>query len=99
MVYTGDDDFDWDEANIGHVGAHGVEPWEAEDAVLSADRIVVGMRRERSESRRTIVGRTETDRILAVIYTVRAGRIRVVTARKPTNAELRVFRRRRRHER
>ena len=38
MVSTDADDFDLDEANTGHIRErHGVEPWEAEEAVCSTD--------------------------------------------------------------
>ena len=62
-------DFDWDDANIDHIAAHGVSPSEAEDAILDPDRIGAPARSSPTEKRRGIVGTTEQGRILFVSYT------------------------------
>ncbi len=35
----GYEEFDWDDNNIEHIARHGVEPWEAEEALLDPDVI------------------------------------------------------------
>jgi uncharacterized DUF497 family protein len=83
MVYTGDDDFDWDEANVNKVRAHGIEPWEAEEVVLSGDRISVDAYTGTGEQRFAVIGRTDAGRLLRVVLTRRDRRLRVVTAHEP----------------
>jgi hypothetical protein len=71
--------FDWDEANIRHLAAHGVTPMEAEEALfhepLDLDAQIRG-----GEQRSTHLGETNAGRILFVIVTWRGDSIRVVTA-------------------
>jgi uncharacterized DUF497 family protein len=87
-------EFDWDEANIEHIARHGVEPWEAEEVVLSDDRVLVHRRAVGGEARYSFVGTTDDDRLLFVVSTTRGRAIRVVTARRPNETELRIWRRR-----
>lgn len=75
-------DFDWDEANIGHLARHGVERWEAEEALLDPGRIGNAAYNVRGETRWAALGATEAGRrVLFVVFTWRRGRIWVVTAR------------------
>ena len=71
---TFSDDFDWDEANVGHVVRHGVEPWEAEEAVLDPYRIAFSTRKTLGERRFALVGATESGRMLFVVYTQRGAK-------------------------
>ena len=71
--------FDWDEANTQHVVRHGVKPEEAEQAMVN-DPLPVETNWRRGELRTVCVGRTDSGRRLAVVYTIRNDRIRIVTA-------------------
>ncbi|MGE3075212.1 MAG: BrnT family toxin [Dehalococcoidia bacterium] len=96
MVYTGADGdgvFEWDDDNEGHVARHGVEWWEAEEALLDPDRANLARVEVGGETRFLVIGRTGAGRLLCVVYVVRRTRIRVVTARRPTERESRRFRR------
>jgi hypothetical protein len=94
MVYTGSDEFDWDDANAEHIHlGHGIEPESAMEAMSDPDRQALDVRRVGNERRATIVGMTERGDLLAVVYTMRAGRMRVVTARHVTERERRRYRR------
>ena len=57
--------FIWHEANIAHIGRHGVEPSEAEEAVLDA-RPPYPLKHE--EDKHLVWGTTETGRHLQVIF-------------------------------
>lgn len=92
MIYG--DDFDWDEANIGHVTRHGVEPWEVEEAVLDPDRIGASARKTLREQRFAVVGATEAGRMVFVVFTRREEKIRAITARDADDGEKRRYRRR-----
>jgi uncharacterized DUF497 family protein len=71
--------FEWDEANIGHMAQHDVDPEEAEEVVLG-DPLDAGFAVIQGEDRWAYVGATNTGRILRVTLTVRGERIRVITA-------------------
>jgi uncharacterized DUF497 family protein len=85
-------DFDWDDANRQHVQMHGVEPAEAEDALLDPRRIGVQAYRIRRERRWAVLGATEESRILFVVFTRRRSTPRVITARDATLREKRRYR-------
>ena len=75
-------EFDWDEANIGHVACHSVLPEEAEQVILN-DPMDLGMEIVEGEERYLNLGATAQQRILLVVTTWREDRVRVVTAFEP----------------
>jgi uncharacterized DUF497 family protein len=87
-------EFEWDDDNVEHVEEHGVAPEEVEEALADPDRVAVPAYNTPRERRRGVVGATEDGRILLVIYTRRASRIRVVTARDAEPPYRRRYRRR-----
>jgi uncharacterized protein len=84
--------FDWDDANIEHLAAHGVDPGEAEDALLDPDRLVTPSFGE-GESRWVGIGSTEDGRVLTVVFTRRGELARIITAWDATTREKRRYRR------
>ena len=75
-------EFDWDEANIGHVARHSVRPAEAEQVILN-DPVDLGMEIIEGEERHLNLGATARGRVLLVVTTWREDRVRVVTAFEP----------------
>lgn len=71
--------FEWDTANVGHILRHSVTPFEVED-VATRSHVVVPARAVGRENRWKLFGRTATGRCLVVVFTVRRGRFRTVTA-------------------
>jgi uncharacterized DUF497 family protein len=70
--------FDWDAGNIRHLARHGVATDEAEqcyrhDPLIIAEQFVNG------EERYLALGETNEARQLAFVFTIRRGRVRVVT--------------------
>lgn len=86
------DDFGWDEANIGHIAQHGLEPEGVEDALLDPEGVPAAAYNSGGERRSGFVGATEAGRILYVVYTKRGGVVRVVTARDANPREKRRYR-------
>ncbi len=90
-------EFEWDSVNVDHIGRHGVEPWEAEEAIVDGGRASLSAR---GENRAGVIGMTEDGRVLVVIVERmerQAGPVRrVVTARGATENERRIYRRRNR---
>ncbi len=72
-------DFDWDEANISHIGRHGVTPAEAE-YVIRCGNLRLKSEERSGEGRHAELGETSDGRLLVVVWTWRRRAIRVVTA-------------------
>lgn len=72
-------EFDWDDENTKHLAAHKVKPVETEQA-LSNDPVDIDYEVIDGEERYRSVGMTNGGRILKVAWTVRRGRVRVITA-------------------
>lgn len=85
--------FDWDDENKGHISGHVVEPEECEEC-FDGKRYTAKAKTVRGESRYRLLGRTYEGRYLKMIYTLRYGKIRVITASDMRKAEMRLFRRR-----
>jgi len=83
--------FDWDNANLDHIGEHGVEPEEAEEAILDPMRVARTAYAVAGERRNALVGATQDGRRLSVVVTRRWGATRVVSARDATDAEKRIY--------
>ncbi len=84
--------FDWDEYDLDHIARHGIDPDEAEDAVLDPGRVTFPARRGRVG----YIGMTEVGRVLVVILDRKKNLWRVVTARDAGPNEKKSYRRRQR---
>ena len=71
--------FEWDDANRSHIARHGVSPEEFEQG-MNNDPAPVAEYQIMGEQRAHVVGITGRGRLLELVYTVRSGRIRAVTA-------------------
>ena len=78
-IYNRDAVFDWDESNLRKIRAHRIKRAEVELA-LSSDPILIYKQDAGGEPRYVYYGETGTGRLLAIVSTERAGRIRVVMA-------------------
>jgi len=72
-------EFQWDNANRGHIARHRVTPQEFQQAMTN-DPIEVAEYTVAGEPRVHVVGMTDAGRLLEMVYTIRRGRIRAVTA-------------------
>jgi uncharacterized protein len=75
-------EFDWDDANTGHIAHHNVRPDEAEQVILN-DPVDLGMEIVEGEERYLNLGATIQGRVLLVVTAWREDRVRVVTAFEP----------------
>jgi uncharacterized DUF497 family protein len=71
--------FDWDRNNLNKIRAHRVKAVEVEQA-LSRDPILIYEQSAEEEARYVYYGETERNRLLAIVLTERATKIRVITA-------------------
>jgi len=76
-------EFDWDAENTKHIALHDVQRVEAEQ-VLRNHPVVVQYQERDGEERVLVLGQTNAGRLLAVVYTERGEKIRVVTAYRMT---------------
>ena len=86
-------EFEWDEGNRGkNFQKHKVSDGECEEAFFDPnkkaykDAIHSG-----KEKRYIILGATKADRVLFVIFTIRKGRIRIISARDLNKKELYLY--------
>jgi uncharacterized DUF497 family protein len=81
--------FDWDEANIEHIGRHRFAPDDVEEVFAEGCAI-----RRARDGRHLAYGRTFDGRMTVVVFLRLRGRhIRVITAREMTENERRRYRR------
>ena len=81
-MQEGEIEFEWDDANKGHLGRHDVTPAEAEQALMG-EPLEIELQIEEDadgEERLLQVGATEAGRILQLVTTWRGEKLRVVSA-------------------
>ena len=85
--------FEWDAGNSDKNWLrHEVRQAEAEQALLNRPLVLaVALKHAAKESRFLAFGRTDAARLLAVMFTVRAHRVRVISARPLSRAERKVY--------
>ena len=72
-------EFDWDEENSRHLRSHRVSPQEFEQ-VLWNDPLELEYQTESGEERYKSLGITDAGRVLIVVWTLREGKVRAITA-------------------
>jgi uncharacterized DUF497 family protein len=87
-------EWDWDDANVDHIAEHDISPEEVEEVFADRHSYAEPAASTPGERRWGLVGATDAGRVLLVIYTRRAGRVRVVTARDASPVMRRRCRRR-----
>jgi uncharacterized DUF497 family protein len=82
--------FDWDAANVGHIGRHALTPFEVEEAVCRP-HVTTPAETIQGEKRWKLLGKTASGRYIAVVFTIRRKRFRTVTAYEMNAAERRKY--------
>jgi uncharacterized DUF497 family protein len=83
--------FDWDAANVEHIGRHGIAPHECEEAYRNGPMIIEHQKRKH-ERRRLCLGETNRGRLLTFVVIERNGKIRFVTAYPMDALQRRIYR-------
>ena len=85
--------FEWDAGNTDkNWHRHAVRQGEAEQALLNTPLVLAAdITHSQAEARFIALGQTETGRRLAVVFTVRGNRIRVISARTMSKTERRAY--------
>jgi uncharacterized protein len=83
--------YEWDAGNEPKVARHGLTRTECEAALEDPRRVVSDAYEVDGEVRLAIVGATPAGRIVRVVFTVRGGRFRVVTAYQASPSQRRQY--------
>lgn len=83
------DGFDWDVANVEHILRHEVSPFEVEEAV-SNPHLLAPAAAVASEERHKLFGKAGR-RYLVVVFTIRRGKFRTVTAYTMNTKERKLY--------
>jgi uncharacterized DUF497 family protein len=83
-------EFDWDDENKKHLGAHNVAPAEFEQ-LLNHDPVDLSFELIGNEARYRSVGLTNGGRLLSVVWTIRNGKVRAITAFSASVSDRRAF--------
>lgn len=85
--------FDWDRGNVEKNWlSHQVTPQKAEQVFFNLPLVVADdVKHSRSEKRYLVLGQTDEDRPLFIAFTLRKGRIRVISARDMNRKEREVY--------
>lgn len=84
--------FEWDEANIEHSAKHNVIPKEAEDVFFDKNNVLdEDIKHSTVEERFLIIGKTKKGRLLYQVFTIRKGKIRVISSRDINKKEVKIY--------
>ena len=87
---AGEIEFEWDDGNITHLAAHQVTPTEFEQ-VMNNDPLELDYELIDNEERYRAVGLTGGGRLLSVVFMVRNGRVRGITAFPASTLDKKAF--------
>ena len=87
------DGFDWDQGNISkNWEKHKVTPAQCEELFFNMPLVVqTGEQHSESEKRYFVLGKTDADRRLFIVCTIRQKKIRVISARDMSRKERKVY--------
>jgi uncharacterized DUF497 family protein len=85
--------FDWDQGNLlKNWEQHGVTHLETEQVFFNEPLIIQDDRKHSAKERRWYgLGRTDTNRLLMIVFTLREHRIRVISARDMSRKERKTY--------
>jgi uncharacterized DUF497 family protein len=85
--------FQWDQGNLEKNWVkHGVSPLECEQLFFNQPLVVApDLKHSHCEERFYALGRTDSDRFLFVVFTVRAQKLRIISARDMNRKERNIY--------
>lgn len=86
------DGFDWNEGNRDKNLKHSVQNWECEQIYFNKPLVILdNPTHSITEDRFAAFGRTDSGRLLVIIYTMRGTKIRVISARDMNKKERKFY--------
>lgn len=84
--------FDWDEGNLQKNRLkHGVEPAECEEIFYNEPVFLYDKTHSLQEERYVAYGNTNEKRELTIVFTIRTGKIRIISARDQNKKERAIY--------
>lgn len=85
--------FDWDPSNIGKNQVKHNVTWQEAEAAFRNRPIVIleDLKHSSTEERFTLYGKTDNDRKLTIIFTLRRNYFRIISARDQSKLERRIY--------
>ena len=85
-------EFEWDKGNINKNVKHNVEDREAEQVFFDEGKLVIeDEKHSTNEERFMLLGKTKSGGKLSIIYTLRGGKVRIISARDMNKKERRKY--------
>ena len=85
-------EFEWDRGNLEKNWLkHGVSPLECEQVFFNQPFIAPDTKHSNKEERFFVLGRTDFDRYLFLVFTIRKQRIRIISARDMNRKERKIY--------
>lgn len=72
--------FQWDEANLAHIACHEMTRLDVEEAFLDPFALLEGNVSRKGEVRFRMLGQIADGRVISIVFVIRTGEIRAVTA-------------------
>lgn len=84
--------FEWDEGNLEHIKKHHVEAKECEEAFFNKPLLVLKDEiHSQSEERLQALGLTKGGRMLFMVFALRSGKVRVISAKDQNKKERKIY--------
>jgi len=85
-------EFEWDKGNIGKNRKHKVDDKEAEEVFLDlSKKLFKDHLHSNGEERFRLVGKTKKERLLLIVFTIRKGKVRIISARNINKKEVYLY--------
>jgi uncharacterized protein len=84
--------FEWDSGNkVKSLAKHGVTNQEAEETFFNYKLVAPDQRHSKTESRFGLYGKTDSEKILFIVFTIRGNRVRIISARLADKKERKIY--------
>ena len=85
-------EFGWDDGNSEKPRKHGLTLTETEEAFFDENKVMfTDWEHSATEQRITLLGKNKRGRLLNITYTIRAKKIRIITARSVNRKEVQLY--------
>ncbi len=91
-VNTSAIEFDWDKGNTDKNSKHGVRDWECEEVFFDQRKVFLkDSIHSANEARQILLGKTKQARLLFLVFTIRKGKIRIISVRDINKKEVHLY--------
>ncbi len=85
-------EFEWDRGNRGKNKKHKIEDFESEEPFFDSAKVILKDKLHSGiEQRYILLGKTKKGKLMFIAYTERAGKIRIISARRINRKEVALY--------